>query len=304
MSAALEVEVGDRDAWLAERRSGIGASEAAAALGLSPFETPLQLYLRKAGLLADAEETDAMYWGSAMEPILFDRYERETGRRVVERQRFLRSGPHPHLFATLDGVRDDGLPVECKTISGWKARDLGDEFSDEVPDHWLCQAYMQMWLAGAGAVDFAVVVWGNTPRFRRFTVERTPRVEQALAAILPRLHEFWGRVVRREPPAADASADARLVPLLYPDPDGTTRLGDTAVEVADRLESAREAAKAAQATADRARAELLLALGDAREGVLPDGRRVRRYDQSFPEATVARKAYTSTTIKVLKARER
>src|SRR4029453_2197485 len=34
----------DRAAWLAARREGIGGSDAAAALGLSPYRTPLELY--------------------------------------------------------------------------------------------------------------------------------------------------------------------------------------------------------------------------------------------------------------------
>ena len=45
-----------RQAWLAERRTGIGGSDAAAACGLSKYKTRLELWLDKRGELETADQ--------------------------------------------------------------------------------------------------------------------------------------------------------------------------------------------------------------------------------------------------------
>ena len=41
------IKPSSHDEWLAEREKGIGASEVAAILGLSPWDTPFSLWLKK-----------------------------------------------------------------------------------------------------------------------------------------------------------------------------------------------------------------------------------------------------------------
>ena len=60
MSAAINTAAMTREDWLQERRRGIGGSEAAAILGLSPWATPLDVYLDKIGEGEEVEETEAM----------------------------------------------------------------------------------------------------------------------------------------------------------------------------------------------------------------------------------------------------
>jgi hypothetical protein len=95
----------DRAAWLAARRTGIGASEVAAVLGLSPYESPLDVYCRKLGLVPEKAETEAMRWGLRLEPLLAAEYAERTGYPLVATQVFLRHPDKPFLLATLDGVR-------------------------------------------------------------------------------------------------------------------------------------------------------------------------------------------------------
>ena len=60
----------ERTAWLNERRKGIGGSDVAAIIGLSPWTTPLDIYEQKLGIALPSEETEAMYWGTALEPAI------------------------------------------------------------------------------------------------------------------------------------------------------------------------------------------------------------------------------------------
>ena len=69
--------------WLQVRRSGIGGSDAAAALGLSPWKSPLELWEEKAmGKTQPRQENDAMIFGRLLEPIVREEFVRRTGYKV------------------------------------------------------------------------------------------------------------------------------------------------------------------------------------------------------------------------------
>src|SRR5262245_52949583 len=63
----------DRAAWLEARRKGIGASEIAAVLGISPWESPFSLYWRKVNGW-DYEPSSEMEWGTRLEPVIAEKY--------------------------------------------------------------------------------------------------------------------------------------------------------------------------------------------------------------------------------------
>src|ERR1700730_15622417 len=58
-----------REEWLALRMPTVGASEVAALVGASPYETPYSLWARKSGLVPEAEETPAMRRGRHLEAV-------------------------------------------------------------------------------------------------------------------------------------------------------------------------------------------------------------------------------------------
>ena len=47
-----------REEWLAQRLTGLGASECATVLGLNPFQSPFQLWAEKTGV-AEPEDLSA-----------------------------------------------------------------------------------------------------------------------------------------------------------------------------------------------------------------------------------------------------
>ena len=64
--------------WHEHRRKYRNASETPAVLGVSPWQTPYQLWQLKLGLV-EQEVTPAMRHGSDMEPAARAAYERQTG---------------------------------------------------------------------------------------------------------------------------------------------------------------------------------------------------------------------------------
>lgn len=126
----------DRDAWLAERARGVGGSDVAAILGLSPWTTPLQVWRRKTGQDPDAGSTRRMRRGSHLEAWVRDEWSAATGAEVAAVP-FLRDREALHRVASLDGliVRpgeprvleiktsrgrwDDGLPIQYEIQVRW-----------------------------------------------------------------------------------------------------------------------------------------------------------------------------------------
>lgn len=96
-----------RAEWLAQRRTGIGGSDVAAILGLSPWRTPYQVWEDKTGRSDDQEETPALYWGRLLEDPIRQAYADRTGLTVTKPDRMFTSEAHPFMLANLDGIASD-----------------------------------------------------------------------------------------------------------------------------------------------------------------------------------------------------
>ncbi len=203
-------------AWIEARQNGIGASEAAAALGLSRWESRYGLWARKCGLTPPVEPSLPMLLGTFLEPFIADLYTAQTGESVRRVNRLLRSKEHPFLLASLDRRRADGRVVEMK----WSARadGYGEPGTDEVPDEVLCQVVQQMAVTGAPVADVALLRGGN--RLDVYTVARDPVAESVLIEMVA---DLWGHVESRTEPAMDGPVDAELAALSgrFPRDDGS-----------------------------------------------------------------------------------
>ena len=192
----------DRAAWLEQRRSGIGGSDAPAILGVSRFATPLDVYFDKRGLVADKPANGAMEWGTRLEPLVRQAYAEATGRTVRVPTTILRHPTHAFMLGSIDGVTDDGRLVEIKTArsaEGW-----GEPGSDEVPDAYLVQVQHYLTVTGLTLADVAVLIGGSD--FRLYEVPADPDLQTILVDVEG---AFWDRVQRGDPPDPITYADAQ-----------------------------------------------------------------------------------------------
>src|ERR1700723_2889071 len=111
---------------LKARETGIGGSDAAAALGLSKRTTALELYLEKRGEIAReeiSEDNEVIWWGRALEPIVRQRYAEKTGRVVLLPEGTLRHPAYSYMLAHVDGIiQGEPRGYEGKTAfhpGGW-----------------------------------------------------------------------------------------------------------------------------------------------------------------------------------------
>lgn len=190
--------------WHAARRTGVGGSDAATALGLSTWRSPYELYLDKLGELPPREPTDPQRWGHVMEPVILNAYARETGRRLITPRTTWRSEAHPWMIANLDAIAQDIEPriVEAKNVrsaEGW-----GESGSDDIPMHYLLQVQHYMVVTAIPVADVAVLIGGQD--FRVFEVHADPELQTML---VEGERDFWRRVETLDPPPPIDIEDAR-----------------------------------------------------------------------------------------------
>ncbi len=193
----------DRTQWLAERRRGIGGSDAAAALGLSKWRTPLALYLDKTGEAEPTPESDPMRFGTLLEPIVRQEYVRRTGNAVVYGQPAIVSDRFPWMRVNLDGRISPEVIFEAKTArsdAGW-----GEPGSDDFPQEYVLQNQHAMIVTGAVVVELAVLIAGSD--FRVYRQQHNPGLAELL---IEGERAFWQCVETRTPPDPSSLAEINL----------------------------------------------------------------------------------------------
>lgn len=279
-------------AWLVERMNSVGASEAAAALGVCPYTSPIDLWQRKLNLAPAVIENEAMSWGKKLEPLVIAEYEQRTGRTVGCRQQFIRHPQHHFVTATIDGMADNRL-VEVKTTGRWNP-EWGDEDTDQIPENYLVQVAQQMAVTGAALADVAVLIGGQ--QLRIYTVERD---ETLVNAVVSGVSKFWSCVENREPPTW-GRMDAAALAVINPECFGDTEIPPTMFADVWKYESIGKQIKELETEREAAKLRLLEFLGCNRTGKLPDGRIVRRYLEQVAERTQTVKAHTKHYFCILK----
>jgi predicted phage-related endonuclease len=102
----------DKAAWLRARSSGIGASEAPAVVGVDDWSNALEVWGRKRGLIDEAAESEAMFWGKAHEPTILQVTAQRCGLPVAGFGIMVRHAEHDFVMATPDGVFGGLVPTE------------------------------------------------------------------------------------------------------------------------------------------------------------------------------------------------
>ena len=117
-----------RPDWLELRKKGLGGSDAAAVLGISPFRTARDLYYDKLGIVTADDQANwvALEVGTLLEPLVARIFEAKTGLKVYQRKCMFQHPLYPWMLADLDYLVDlpDGTTaiVEIKTTN-YNAKD-------------------------------------------------------------------------------------------------------------------------------------------------------------------------------------
>lgn len=281
-----------------------GASEAAAVCGLSHYETPLHIYLRKRGEIPEVEETDAMRMGKLLEPIVLGEYERRTGYNLRPEPRMLLHAEHQHIGATLDSwVRADlsVWVVDAKTTTFRRAEEFGDDFTDEIPDDFLMQLQQQMLVAGVEFADLAVLLDGRTLRVYR--VAANAELQELIVECTSALLELILAGNPPDPTYHHRSTNDLLKAIYGIDKDREVILSEQAAECWGGYETLGQQIKELQSQREECQNVVLHSLGEAGVGLLPDGSSLARVLVNVKARSQDAYSYTRITKRKPKVKE-
>ncbi len=199
MTLAPEIPADPTDpAWHEARRTFIGASDAPAVLGISPWATPLDVWASKLNIGDQFQGNLSTDMGHALEDLIRQTLAEQLGRPVAVDGRTIRHPDHPHIAASPDGwISGKAELAECKYVGPTTAY----QWANGVPVYVQAQCQVQMAVTGARRVHVAALIVDHGPRFFTAAVERDDTV---IDEIIGRLNEFWqGYVEAQERPDID-----------------------------------------------------------------------------------------------------
>lgn len=200
----VDTEGLSREDWLAYRRLGIGGSDVAAIMGISPFATIRDLYNDKAGILPLIEEEESNWVakevGNRLEDLVAEIFSRKTGLRVFPVRKMFRHPLYPFMLADVDFfiVFPDGTfgILECKTCN-YNARGKWED--DSVPANYVLQVRHYLAVMNMDCAYIACLYGNNEDEFFIRRIERDRMEEED---IIEQESYFWKEYVEKriEPP--------------------------------------------------------------------------------------------------------
>ncbi|MFA5323146.1 MAG: YqaJ viral recombinase family protein [Smithella sp.] len=179
-------------AELVARQRGIGGSEASAALGLSRYKSPFQLYLEKTGEIIDESDSPVMARGRRFEPVLREMYSELTGRNV-ELAPTIQSEIVPFMFVSPDGLAEGNRYLEIKTARN--RHEFGEPGTDEIPQEYLLQCQHGLFVTRLLVAD--VFVAFSLDNIELYEVHADKELQEMIVAGET---DFWRHVETKTPP--------------------------------------------------------------------------------------------------------
>ena len=192
-----------------DRAKYIGGSDVAGILGISPWRTPLDVYLDKVQPRRDAPDPAKQRIftrGQRMEPYVIDLLSEETGLVIARRGERYLDPELPFIAAEIDAEAESGENIEIKTCSPFKAREWGEQQTDAIPVHYTAQAMHGLMVTGKKVCVFGVLIGADD-----FRVYRVERDDETIAAIRDKEIQFWEMVTTLSPPPVTAVSDVMRI---------------------------------------------------------------------------------------------
>lgn len=259
----------DNDGWLQQRTKGVGGSDVAAIMGLSPWRTPMQVWLEKTGRAQPEDLSGKPYveFGNTMEPVVGKWYAGQFPTFTVRRVNAIcQSISRPWAQASLDYEVNDGRHwgvLEIKTAR------TAQDWQEGVPAYYLTQVTHYLSVTGRDFADVAVF-FRDTCEYKTFRIERD---EEDVSAVNQAVDTFWHDYVEAGvmPQLTGTAGEVSSLTAYYGKPADTfTQLHDASHEavearqaIAEYLDAA-STEKQAKEAKTKATATLAKLIGDAK----------------------------------------
>jgi putative phage-type endonuclease len=190
-----------RRAFLEGRQKGIGGSDVAPILGLSPWASPIDVWESKVNPIKedDGEIADCLHFGNVLEDVVAQEFVRRTGMKVQRRNNVIHHKKYPELIANPDRVVvGERAGLECKTANAFMKESWGESGTDDVPIPYILQCMHYMEVTERKTWWLAVLIGGND--FRWYAIPWNPKLAKVAQE---KCRAFW---------------NDNVIPKVQPDP--------------------------------------------------------------------------------------
>jgi predicted phage-related endonuclease len=176
----------------------VTASKVPALLGLSPWGSPLSMWLKMAGRAPWDEESQAMRRGNMLENAVLDWWLADNEWAVeMQRQWWYQLQDEDWCGATPDTVVTNTVTSEVEFVDAKTTTDDEEAWWDGPPAHYLTSSMWQLAMAPHVQRVHLAVLFGRRLTLRTFTVERD---DELCGLLIDRAREFYLSLAADEPP--------------------------------------------------------------------------------------------------------
>ena len=213
-----------------DRHLYIGGSDIGAILGLSPYRTPLEVWMDKTGRSTNEANNLAIRFGNFAEDFVANEYALQTQSSLLHYPKPIPHPKYPHLVGHVDrfvmpsalldqsnqyelfdekGVCCAAHLLECKTANPFNQSQWGESGTNQVPLPYLVQCLWYLAITNLERADLAVLF--SNQDFRIYSIARDLELEQMM---IDKALFFWNNYVLSDiAPPAKCEADYQH---LYP----------------------------------------------------------------------------------------
>lgn len=251
----------------------VTASKLPAIIGLSPWDSPLTMWLKMAGRVPWDEESQAMRRGNMLENAVLDWWNADHPEYTeTSRQPWCQLQDENWCGATPDtiGLNEAG---EVEAVDAKTTTDDEGDWWEGPPPHYLASSMWQMAMEPRIQRVHLAVLFGRRLTLRTFTVERD---DDLCGSLIDRAREFYTSLsADQPPPLSGVAAEYDAIRKAHPEIDK----GETATlpgDLAEEYATAYQASKNLRAI----QARVLDAMGRAQYAADPNGQRIARRQPS------------------------
>ena len=250
---------------MSDRSEILGSSDIAAAMGVSRWKTPLQLYAEKLGEVeeADLSDNEAVEMGIELEETVARIFTKRTGMAVRRSPKIYICPDFPWMRCQVDRLitGTDEL-LECKTASLRKEKEWEGE---EIPIEYILQVQWQLMVTGKSIGHIAVLIGGQRFLYKKMVADHEMFDKMKTAALA-----FWDMVQRKIPPVAMANDNSFMVQLYPTAGEQVKEASEDVTAAIAMLQQTKAQIIDLEATKDEIEAKLKAVIADAKGIMTPE----------------------------------
>lgn len=244
--------------WMYYRNNGITGSRIAAIMGESPFDTPLSVYLEMTGQTQPKEQSEAMYFGNALEDFIAWEYTNRTGFQTEKVKAILQHPVYDKFLANIDfqiNSEEKGI-LECKNVGEY----MHMEWKNKAPMYYQLQGQWYLGVTGYPYVSFAALIGGN-----KFKIHTYKRNEKMIEMMYEKANDFWYMHIEPLIPPEATDGDSATLKAWYPQHEEgkVVDLDEEESQLVGDLWTAKQAVKNADEQYEIAKIKMVERMGDA-----------------------------------------